>query len=292
MFGKYFPNRDEAMDYCNSMHKQHPDVVFWIYEENREPEKVLFSIYEENRQPEQIVNQPLRPAISNVKDKSYIVRHWHGDLPIGISYWVNTVLVTLILTTLISVLVKIMNFNFTFMPEVFSLIIIAIWAILYVVTPWQIVGCWLSAENHIRDTNRYFWARIVQFLVFLGAINSIYLFFTTAWPQITEYTKIATRSDTSSKYTIRVLRQGTEIEVLGGIGFGLTDAISKHLEANPDIRVIHLNSLGGRVGEARILRDLIQSDRFHFTDPPNFNKGTHLISTKGPTLFQVVPFVF
>ncbi len=257
MFGKYFPNRDEAMDYCNSMHEQHPDVVFWIYEANREPEKVLFSIYDENQEPEQIVNQPPPPAISNVRDKSYIVRHWRGDLPLAVSYWVNTALVTVILTALITALVNIMDI--TFMPVVYSLIIIALWAFLYVVAPWQIVGCWLSAENHIRETNRYFWARIVQFIVFLGAINSIYMFFTTAWPQITEYTKIAIGSDSSSKYTIRVLRQGTEIEVSGGIGFGLTDAISKHLEANPNIRVIHLNSIGGRVGEARILRDLIRS---------------------------------
>ena len=34
------------------------------------------------------------------------------------------------------------------------------------------------------------------------------------------------------------------------------------------------------------------NDRFHGTDPPNFNEGTHLISGKGPTPFQVVPFVF
>ena len=33
-------------------------------------------------------------------------------------------------------------------------------------------------------------------------------------------------------------------------------------------------------------------DRFHGTDPPHFNEGTHLISGKGPTPFQVVPFVF
>jgi len=36
----------------------------------------------------------------------------------------------------------------------------------------------------------------------------------------------------------------------------------------------------------------VQADRFHGTDPPNFNEGTHLISGKGPTPFQVVPFVF
>ncbi len=33
-------------------------------------------------------------------------------------------------------------------------------------------------------------------------------------------------------------------------------------------------------------------DRFHGTYPPNFNEGTHLISRKGPTQFQVFPFVF
>jgi hypothetical protein len=33
-------------------------------------------------------------------------------------------------------------------------------------------------------------------------------------------------------------------------------------------------------------------DRFHGTYPPNFNEGTHLISRKGSTRFQVVPFIF
>jgi hypothetical protein len=35
-----------------------------------------------------------------------------------------------------------------------------------------------------------------------------------------------------------------------------------------------------------------KADRFHGMYPPNFNEGTHLISRKGPTRFQVVPLVF
>ncbi len=34
------------------------------------------------------------------------------------------------------------------------------------------------------------------------------------------------------------------------------------------------------------------SDRFHFTYPRNINEGTHLMSQKEPTEFQVVPLVF
>jgi hypothetical protein len=45
----------------------------------------------------------------------------------------------------------------------------------------------------------------------------------------------------------------------------------------------------GFIVEPRLIRG---ADRFHGTYPPNFNEGTHLISRKGPTRFQVVPFVF
>jgi len=34
------------------------------------------------------------------------------------------------------------------------------------------------------------------------------------------------------------------------------------------------------------------SGRFHGTYPPNINEGTHPISVKGPTQYQVVPMVF
>jgi len=48
VFGKYFPNRDEAKEYCNLMLEQHPNVVFWIYEENREPERIVKEVTTDN----------------------------------------------------------------------------------------------------------------------------------------------------------------------------------------------------------------------------------------------------
>ena len=37
---------------------------------------------------------------------------------------------------------------------------------------------------------------------------------------------------------------------------------------------------------------MIKRDRFHGTYPPNINEGTHPISVKGPTQYQVVPLDF
>ena len=76
-------------------------------------------------------------------------------------------------------------------------------------------------------------------------------------PQIEEYLKIAAGDKEMSDHKVRVLRRGTELEVSGSIGFGLTNEVRKHLDANPNITVIHLNSRGGRVAEGTKLGELI-----------------------------------
>jgi hypothetical protein len=74
---------------------------------------------------------------------------------------------------------------------------------------------------------------------------------------MTEYTRLATGKDPLGTYQLRVLRGATELEMSGAIIFGLTDDIRQTLDVYPTIRVIQLNSQGGRVAEARKLRDLI-----------------------------------
>lgn len=247
MFEKTFTNRDEAKEYCTSMVEEHPNVELWIYEENLEPERVV------NRKGP----YKKEPYDQAPKDKSYFTRHWRGELSLVTSYWINTALVSAVLTASLTAVLQ--GVDITHWPKVFSLIVLAMWAILYIVTPWQIVGCWRSSANHERKTSRVFWPRVVQVLLVLGTIQSVYVFFSMAWPQVNVYMKIVLESASYTKYTIRVLRQGTEIGVSGGIKFGLTDDIRKHLDANPSIRVIHLNSIGGWVVETRKLRDLIRS---------------------------------
>src|SRR6185503_17987029 len=69
--------------------------------------------------------------------------------------------------------------------------------------------------------------------------------------------RIAVGRDSIGRYDLRVLRDATELEVRGAIAFGLTDQVRAALDASPSIRLVHLNSNGGRLSEARKLRDLI-----------------------------------
>jgi len=69
--------------------------------------------------------------------------------------------------------------------------------------------------------------------------------------------EIATGDKEMSGYQLRVLRNASELEIIGPIGFRLTKEVRKLLDSHPTITTIHLNSNGGRVGEARKLSKFI-----------------------------------
>jgi hypothetical protein len=60
-------------------------------------------------------------------------------------------------------------------------------------------------------------------------------------------------------YSIRVMRNGTEAEIAGGFKYGLTSDFLKILSASRQIRIVHLDSLGGRIAEAISLNKVIRS---------------------------------
>jgi hypothetical protein len=66
-----------------------------------------------------------------------------------------------------------------------------------------------------------------------------------------------TRNDMGS-YTIRVMRNGTEAEISGGIGWGITAHFRKILDESPQIGVVHLYSNGGFTDEGIRLFSLIK----------------------------------
>jgi hypothetical protein len=59
-------------------------------------------------------------------------------------------------------------------------------------------------------------------------------------------------------YAIRVMRDGTEAEIVGGFKFGLTEDFVKILSASRQISVVHLDSIGGRLGEGEKMFKLIR----------------------------------
>ena len=55
------------------------------------------------------------------------------------------------------------------------------------------------------------------------------------------------------------MRNGTELEITGGFKYGLADDVEKILKGSPQVKVVHLNSVGGRTGEAEKLSRVIRA---------------------------------
>lgn len=67
----------------------------------------------------------------------------------------------------------------------------------------------------------------------------------------------AIASADSRDFTIRVLPHGTEMEFSGHVTFGASSALRDMLDANPGVKVLHLSSNGGSVGDARQMQVLV-----------------------------------
>jgi hypothetical protein len=187
----------------------------------------------------------------------YILRHWRGELPLPVSYWLNGVVVSAVF----AMAIKITPWD-TFVsrsPKLYSIAAIALWILLAIATTWQLVGIWRSSKNYLRQGKSRFWGNLAKIAVALGLISGMTSFISVGIPQISEYAKIATGNDPMGTYQLRVLRDATEIEISGAIVFGLTDDVRRILDSHPTVNIIHLNSEGGRVSEARKLRDLIDA---------------------------------
>src|SRR5262249_34921729 len=129
------------------------------------------------------------------------------------------------------------------------------------VTVWQLVGVWRSAGNHKSRGGSGFWAGAALFMGCLGFLSSAGTLFNNARPQLAGVLRVVAGDKKTGNRTLKILPDGAELELSGGITFGITDEVRKILDIAPSVKVIHLNSWGGRVAEARKLRDLISERR-------------------------------
>ena len=188
------------------------------------------------------------------RESNYFLKHFNGQLPLWQSFWINTVILNLVAAYIIIVLSPQIKLTLHYS---LAFIFVAMWVILILLAPWQFIGLWRSAQNHIKENGKNFIAISTLILILLGSINYVNTTLTVLLPQLQEFTKIGLGKDDIPKYEISILRDGKELEIYGGIRFGLTKEIKKYFNQYPNIRVVHLNSLGGRISEAKRLSEFL-----------------------------------
>lgn len=209
---------------------------------------------------------PADPTSAGVPERrgNFIARHWRGELPLWVSYWVigfgGTFAARLAILAVENGLPRTpIGAEALYVAE-----FVLAWGIALAVAVWQVVGTWRSATRHAAARRaadrRPVWATLAKAVMVMSVVATGVQVLRAGVPHaIDVYEAVVLGDPDLPAFGIRVMRQGREAEFNGGIRLGAADALREVLERNPKIEVLHLTSIGGRFAEAQEMYALVRA---------------------------------
>lgn len=194
-------------------------------------------------------------AAPTSRTKNYLLRHWRGECSLAVSYWING-WVAVIPIAIVAVLVGVM-LRESRQPWLYLTGLLLVWSVVILAAIWQSVGTWRSAARTRRLRGKWFWPVAAQVMTVLGLLSNANLLRVRAVPAIIDAAAYVEGDPRLGEHGVRILRGGAEIEVSGPLTWGLAQQLDAALAKAPQAHVVHLDSLGGRVGVATAIADII-----------------------------------
>lgn len=185
----------------------------------------------------------------------YLGEHFRGRLPLALSFWVNFILLAAVLYAAGAVLHDTAAVDSRFLDALLAFLVLN--TLIYA---WQVCGVWRASENALLNHIWFPWARGAQTVVVLSIL--VYL------GQVLGYAHLVHQQDPrqpapdeSPAYSLELSDDGAVATLRGPIDFGVTRELTRLLDKHESIRIVSLDSRGGRVSEARGLALLIDRHR-------------------------------
>ncbi|WP_428491066.1 hypothetical protein [Rhodopila sp.] len=183
----------------------------------------------------------------------YLERHWRGELSLGVSFWLNHVLLGAIGGAVMSLGVAWVRRASSEVPVAclfFTLAVLVLWV---GAQSWQILGTWRSATR-AREIRRWRRASIVQALLSFSVLASVLQILALLLP-----IGRAVFAGGSVAVPGTMLREGGRvIEFEGAIGTTSAVEFGRVLDASRPV-VVRLSSEGGLVAQARQIAAMIRA---------------------------------
>jgi len=206
---------------------------------------------------------PSPPQPKPKRSQNIIARHWRGELPLPVSYWLVNFAVNLGAGVAVLFLSSILTPNDGYEPAGILAFQAFIWTTLTMLAIWQVVGLWRSAERRAGEQSKArrsaFWARAAQVMAAIGVLQFGLAITNNAAPQFAELSRIVFLNDPDiPDATLRLSDDARFLVLDGGIKYGLAGQVDLLLGAAPNVTGLLLSSPGGRVAEARKIFDLVR----------------------------------
>lgn len=192
------------------------------------------------------------------RPRNYVLRHWHGDLSLPMSFWVNGLVLGFLVGIGINLSIAAVIRHAGDQPVPWLLALSVIWALVALIMIWQAVGIWRAAAAYAKSGGR-FWGGAAKVAALLVIVRLVYDCAFIAAPQFVTVIEIALGDHRVGPHRIDLSADGDALAFSGGITFGVARELERVLDAAPGVRVVQLQSIGGRILEAQKISDLVRA---------------------------------
>lgn len=191
---------------------------------------------------------------------NYVRSHWQGKSSLAFSFWVNLILLSIVLNALE---------RFTFPPyiqnelAVTTAVIIFFVIVRLIIYPWQIVGTIRACDRYVATHTDRSWAIAAQAVVVMSIGATLIATFTT-YQSLLGFKRSLHAPEPvviEPQYSLDLVNRNTLVHLQGPFQIGITRALSGMLAKHPDVTGIILDSDGGQIYEGRGLARVIRENK-------------------------------
>ena len=233
------------------------------------------------------VVQPRRKGVGRELPRGYFASHWHGDLSLTASFWINNILLSVPLGLALGGLTAWISLKGE-MLQTSSIAALVGWPVMLAIDTWCIVGAWRSATAHGDRGGAQLWAGLTKLLLFVSALGALSSTFMDFVPQIGAYVQMARGIDPIGQVQVTLSPDGRRLQLKGPLGMGDATKVLQVLAGADRVRVVELESPGGRLYEARQIAEVVRNRAWQTRATGNCESACTLVFMAGSSR-QLMP---
>jgi hypothetical protein len=189
-----------------------------------------------------------RRRVAAIPGGGYVGAHWRGELPLGRSLGLHAIVaggLAGLSATALSVLVDVTDGS----VRLAALMALLAWPLALALQAWGVVGAWRSAGRHGQTKSPWVGVAARSLLVPVGVA---WLAF-AAWhdvPRTATLARLVLGSDPRGQAAVALSDDGHRLQLRGWLAPGDAARAQQAMAAAPAVRVLELDSPGGRFQEA------------------------------------------
>lgn len=191
---------------------------------------------------------------SQEEQVGFIRKHLRGEYSLARSYWVNTLLMSILAPTLSAIAIPLIVENFAAKYGSMSALFFIVLS--FFIWLWSVSGTWASANKHVSRGGRSGWATAARVVIVLGAFAMVSQF-VSSLPNLKEHWRMAFGTQFGPEATFQVRSDGKSLLVRGGFNDGIAEGLLKALNKAPTVTTIVLHSPGGLIRQGKLMAKII-----------------------------------